>query len=215
MRPASVTGSSRHVHKHVVRLAARLARHVLPFGMRFLPLTACALLFALPAKADKFWLSDPAAQKGAPATSSPDLIHGVLLGEDADGYHIRIVGGEVVLPKKLVFKVEKDDLTLDAITKSEKDAAEALAAADKERALQQQVARKERQLKAAEAAAKRSETKPAEAAAPKAVAVDAFDPALGVAVLGRGDLMREAQLAYEATGDRSYLKALRQLRRQR
>lgn len=202
-------------HWHVVRLAAHLARRVLPFGMRFLPLSACALLFALPAKADKFWLSDPAAQKNAPASSSPDLIHGVLLAEDADGYHIRVVGGEVVLPKQLVFKVEKDDLTIDAITKSEKDSAEALAAANKERQLQQKVAREERQLKAAEAAAKKSDAKPAEASAPKTVAVATFDPTLGIALGSRGDQIREAQLAYEATGDRSYLKTVRQLRRQR
>jgi hypothetical protein len=185
--------------------------------MRYLPLIACALSFALPASAQKFWLSDPEARKNAPEASAPDLVSGVLVSEDADGYHIRVVGGEIVLPKKVVFKVEKDDaLTLDAITKSEKDAAEAVALANKERELQQQIAKKEREMKAVEAAARRSASKPADAPASKGVAVtEAFDPVVGVALVSRGDLVREMQVAYEATRDRDYLRALRQLRRLR
>lgn len=185
--------------------------------MRFLPLTACALLFALPAKADKFWLSDPAAQKNAEATS-PDILEGVLLAEDADGYHIRVVGGELVLAKKLVFKIEKDDLTVEAIVKAEKDAAEALALANKERELQQQIARKEREIRAAEATARKGGGKAAEASladAPQA-APPVFDPVLGTSLgIGRGNLLLETKLAYEQTGDRTYLRTLRQLRRMR
>jgi hypothetical protein len=47
------------------------------------------------------------------------------------------------------------------------------------------------------------------------VAPAPFDPVLGVAETGRGDVLRQTQLAFEQTGDRSYLKALRQLRRLR
>lgn len=180
--------------------------------MRILPLTACALLFALPAKADKFWLSDPAAQDPA---STPHLIHGVLLGEDADGYHVRVVGGELVLAKASVFKIEKDDLTVAAIEKSEKDAAEALALADKERTLKQQIAAKERQLKAAEAAAKKSDARAVDASAAKAAPAEGYDPVLGVAVTNRKARAAELVAAYAATGDRAFLKALRQLRRYR
>lgn len=181
--------------------------------MRFLPLTACALLFALPAKADKFWLSDPAAQKEAGA--APDLIHGVLLAEDAANYHIRIVGGEVVLSKKVVFKVEKDDLSVDAIVKAEKDGAETRALANKERELQQEIARKERQLKAVEASAKKSDSKPVDAAAPKAAPLEGYDPVLRVLVPNRADQRRELKAAYDATGDRDILTALRKFRRHR
>ncbi len=186
--------------------------------MRIFTLTACALLFTLPCKADKFWLSDPAASKNAPTDSSPDCIEGVLIAEDADGYHIRIVGGELLLAKKGVFKVEKDALTLDAIVKAEQDGAEALAAANKERGLQQQIAKKEREIKVAEAAAKKG-GQPVDGtfrktAAPAEASFDAVVDALP-AVMSRGDLLRETQLAYELTKDRSYLRALRQLRRLR
>lgn len=183
--------------------------------MRFLPLTACALLFALPAKADKFWLSDPDAQKNGVASSSPDVIEGVLLAEDADGYHIRVVGGELVLAKKRVFKVEKDGLTIDAIVKAEKDSADALALANKERELHQEIARKEREIRAVEAASRKGAAQPAEAPQPEGAAPVAFDPVLGVApaAMGRAGLLREAKVAYEQTGDRAWLRTLRQLRR--
>jgi hypothetical protein len=182
--------------------------------MRILPLTACALAFALPAKADKFWLSDPATQ---PEGSTPNYIHGVLLAEEGDAWRIRIVGGEVVLPKQAVFSVEKDDLTVDAITAAEKDAAEALAAANRERELQQEIARKERELRLAERAAKRS-AQPAEASArPVAPApAPAYDPVLDVVPpAGLAELQRAARIAFEQTGDRAYLRELRRLRRLR
>jgi hypothetical protein len=189
--------------------------------MRFLPLILpCALLFALPAKADKFWFSDPETQKNAPANSAPDMLEGVLVAEDADTYTVRIVGGEVVLAKKSVVKVEKDGLTVEQIGQSEKAAADGLAAADKERALQQDIARKERELRAAEASAKKSAAVPADASARVGGAAPAaaeFDPVLGVAPAAPGalDLLRATQAAYELTGDRAYLRALRQLRRLR
>ncbi|MFY9343103.1 MAG: hypothetical protein WAT39_11470 [Planctomycetota bacterium] len=182
--------------------------------MRILPLSVCALLFALPAKADKFWLSDPAGAKNAAAGSSPDVIEGVLLAEDADGYHIRVVGGELVLAKKSVFKVEKDGLTVDAIAKAEKAAAETLALANKERQLKQAVAKKEREVQVAEATARKGGAKPVEASAKKATAPAGFDPVIDRST-GPVDDLRSAQLAFEATRDRDYLRALRQLRRLR
>ena len=101
--------------------------------MRLIPLIVCTLLLSVPAKADKFWLEDPESHKNAAAGSSPAVIEGVLLSEDADGYHVRTVGGEVVLAKKSVFKIEKDGLTLDAIVKAEGAKAQANQAADQER----------------------------------------------------------------------------------
>lgn len=183
--------------------------------MRTLPLIACALLFAVPAKADKFWLSDPAAQKDAAAGSSPDVLEGVLLAEDADGYHIRIVGGELVLPKKAVFKIEKDGLTVDAIVKAEKDAAAALLTADRERQLLQEVARKEREIKVAEASAQRGAARPAEASAPRRDAAPAYDPVVDALVPAAGDAVLAAKLAWEQTGDRRWLVEMRRLRRAR
>jgi hypothetical protein len=183
--------------------------------MRFIPLSACALLLALPAKADKFWFSDPATAKNAPAGSSPDCLQGVLISEDATSYHIRVVGGELVLAKKSVVKVEKDGLTLENIQKSEKDAADALALANKERTLKQELDRKERELRAVEASARHGNARPVEASAPRPeVAPPTFDPVLGVA-RGVSDVATQLELKrlYEETGDQSYLTDLRRLRR--
>jgi hypothetical protein len=186
--------------------------------MRILPLTVCALVFALPAKADKFWLSDPAAQKTASAGSSPEVVDGVLISEDADNYHVRVAGGELVLPKKAVFKIEKDDLTIETIVKGEKDSAEKLALANRERVLKQQIAQKERDVRVAEASAKRSDRKAADASAkvePAAAPVAGFDPVIGRAIGPAIDPVREALLAYELTRDRAYLRLARQMRRDR
>lgn len=187
--------------------------------MRYLPLTVCALLFALPAKADKFWLSDPALEKDAAPGSSPNILEGVLIAETDEAYQVRIVGGEVFLPKKSVFKVEKDGLTVDTIAKAEKDSAEALAAANRERQLQAEIKKGERQVRAAEASARRS-ARPAEASASRRDVAPApaptYDPVLDVAQqLPVVDPQVAAKLAFEQTGDRAYLKLMRQLRRSR
>jgi hypothetical protein len=188
--------------------------------MRYLPLLIGALLFAAPAKADKFWLSDPKAQANAAEGSSPNLIEGVLLAEDEDGYHVRVEGGEILLPKKTVFKVEKDGLTLDAIVAAEKDKQAALERANAERRLAQQTARAEREIRAAEATARRR-ARAVEADVSRdggeRVEPQGFDPVLGVATGGNtdADLMRDAQIAWSLTKDRRYLKLLRQLRRLR
>ena len=219
MERASLTGACRPVHRRARGPAVTWRSACYPSSMRFLPLTACALLFALPAKADKFWLSDPAAEKNATAGSSPNVVDGVLIAESDEGYHVRIVGGEILLPKKSVFKIEKDGLTLDSIVKAEKDAAEALAAANRERELTQATARKAREIQVLEAAARRG-GRAVDAALPPA-SVDqgpVFDPVLGVVRTGglsQGDLLADAQLAYELTKDRRYLRVVRQLRRLR
>lgn len=184
--------------------------------MRFLPLTACALLFALPAKADKFWLSDPAADKQASEGSSPNVVEGVLVAESDEGYHVRIVGGEVLLPKKLVHKIEKDGLSLDAIVKAEQDAKEKLATANRERELEQSAAKKAREIQVLEASARRGGGASEAVVAPAAVDGPVFDPVVGV-VRGasNNDLLADAQIAYELTKDRRYLRVIRQLRRLR
>lgn len=196
-----------------------MASAVLDSGMRLIPLLIGAALFCAPAKADKFWLSDPQAEKdNAAAGSSPNLIEGVLIAESDEGYHVRIVGGEVLLPKASVYKIEKDDLTLDAIVDAEKDAKAAGERADVERRLAQEAASVERERQAAEASM-RPEARAVDAAAsarPTPVA-PAFDAVLGVApvVIDQLQLMRAARAQWNLTRDRQYLKQLRRLRRMR
>jgi hypothetical protein len=195
-----------------------LAHRVLGLGMRYLILPLSALLFAVPAKADKFWLSDPAAEKNTPAGSSPNIIEGVLVAESDEGYHVRVVGGEILLPKTSVFRIEKDDLSLDAIVAAEQESQAAGERANEERRLAQAAEQRERELRAVEASLTRSDVRAREASVTLAPRVG-FDPVLGVATEGnmmpQGELIRDVQLAYTLTKDRRYLKVLRQLRRLR
>ena len=193
------------------------------FRMRFFTLTVSALLLCVPAKADKFWLADPKAESSAPEGSSPNYIEGVLIAESDEGYHVRMVGGEILLPKQSVHKIEKDSLSLDDIVKAEADAAKASEQANEERLRGQAIRRKEREIRIAEAAARRS-ARAADAVVtgrpqqPFANSVPGFNPVLGI--FGDGGLdhfaqMREAKAAWRLTRDRRYLTLLRQLRRLR
>lgn len=186
--------------------------------MRFLPLTACALLFALPAKADKFWLAET-SNTPANQASTPNFVEGVLMEETDGMYVLRVVGGEMRLPKSSVSKVEKDGLTIGAIEQAEKAAAEKLALQNRERELEQSAAKKAREIQVLEASARRS-AKPADAVvapAPDVPPAPVFDPVIGVArgVVPASDLLADAQIAYELTKDRRYLRIIRQLRRLR
>jgi hypothetical protein len=187
--------------------------------MRTLPFVVLALALQAPAKADKFWLSDPAAKQQATEGSSPAMIEGVLIAESDEGYHVRIVGGEVLLPKKAVFRIEKDGLSVEAIVQQELALAKAQAAAPAAAEAAPATATKRsgrRQAKAAEAAARKA-SEPA-TPAPAAVEPPAYDPVLHRATPAPGttthaELMAEAQLAWTLTRDRRYMTLLRRLRR--
>ena len=127
-----------------------------PLAMRYLPLIAGVLLICAPAKADKFWLTDPKDEQNAAAGSSPNLIEGVLVAEDEEGYHVRVEGGQILLPKASVFKVEKDDLTIDAIVKAETDSKQVGEDANQDRRATQATQKRQRDVRIAEASASRS-----------------------------------------------------------
>ena len=177
------------------------------------------LLFCAPAKADKFWLTDPKSEQNATAGSSPNIIQGFLLSEEDDGYHIRVEGGQIVLAKKLVFHIEKGELTIDAILQAEADSQKKLDESNRQRVAAQKSERRSRERRFAEASAKRSGQ--AVAASSRRIenvpaSLDEFDPVLGLANdNSQYALMRDAKLAWRQTKDRRYLKMLRQLRRLR
>ncbi|MFT4840109.1 MAG: hypothetical protein ACI8UD_001417 [Planctomycetota bacterium] len=187
--------------------------------MRYLPLIAGVLLICAPAKADKFWLTDPKSEQNTAAGSSPNLIQGVLVAEDDDGYHVRTEGGEILLPKSSVFKIEKDDLTIDAIVKAEKDAKQDGQTANESRRAAQASQKRMRDVRIEDASMTES-AQVVEASTPLSDVLAApagFDPILGVA---RGfnsqyAMMYDAQAAWTLTQDRRYLQLLRQLRRMR
>ena len=189
--------------------------------MRYLPLIAGVLLICAPAKADKFWLSDPKAAQNAPAGSSPNFIEGVLIDENREEYHVRVSGGELVLRKTSVFKVEKDDLSLEAIVKAEIDSKQAGKLANQQRNQHQALASEIREVKTALAAARRSartvEASSTRPEARRAAQGTRFDPIVGT-TNGFDDnyiLMRDAEIAWSLTKDRRYLRIIRKLRRLR
>ena len=185
--------------------------------MRLIPLMLGAALFAAPAKADKFWLSDPKAEANAPAGSSPNVIEGVLIAESDEGYHVRIVGGEILLPKASVFKIEKDGLTLNAIVDAENRAKDKGARDNEERRLAQQIAAQERTVQIAEASARR-EARVLEAVENSNRVAAGFDPVIGRAtpmLLTDAERIAELKRLFRVTRDRSYLRQLRRLRRLR
>lgn len=185
--------------------------------MRLLAAVVCALCCAVPAKADTFWFAEPSSQAEAEANAVRDCVRGALLSEDADHYVVRVVGGEITLAKKSVVRVEKDDLTVEAIAKMEADAAEALAQADAERRMRQSAATARRDVAAAEASIGRAEAVEDRASAPASAPLPApgFDPVLRAMRTNatKQQLVREATLAFAQTGDRDLRRLMRQLRR--
>ncbi|MEC8251742.1 MAG: hypothetical protein VYA51_13760 [Planctomycetota bacterium] len=178
--------------------------------MRLPLLCATALFFAAPAHADRFWLTDPEdAAKAAPG-SSPAVIEGVLLADEGGYYQIRVVGGELRVPKAAVFKVESDAQTLETLAAAEAAGQQQRAQDDRERRERQ------RSRRAGRGRAPRARVAEASFSRPEAPA-RSFDPVLGVSSTDNGSLqrMQEAKRAFAQTRDRRYLKLLRRLRRMR
>lgn len=174
--------------------------------MRILLLLSVALALCAPAKADKFWLEDPANAAKSAEGSTPLYLQGVLLGE-ADGfYEIRVEGGTLRLPKASVHRIDKDALTVAAIESAEQGQHEALASADNQRQ-QAQAARTVRRSVVAEA-------REASVSVDDVGAAPAFDPVLGVLRVDR-DPLAELRLRFPEGRDRNERKVLRQLRRLR
>ncbi|MCA8964424.1 MAG: hypothetical protein H6838_16025 [Planctomycetes bacterium] len=181
--------------------------------MRTIPLLLGVLALAAHAKADKFWLEDPAVAAKAAEGSSAAVIEGVLVAEKDGVYEIRTVGGTLFLPKANVFRVDRDDLTVAKVEQAEKDAAGALDAANQERRMVAEANTRARSLRAVEASARKAD-------APAAVqpADAGFDAVLGVSLdqnVNNASVRLQLRNAYAQTRDRSYLKTLRQLRRMR
>lgn len=174
--------------------------------MRILLLMTVAMALCAPAKADKFWLEDPANAAKSAEGSTPLYLQGVLLGE-ADGYYeIRVEGGTLRLPKASVHRIDKDALTVAEVDAAEQDRRDALASADAER----------QQLLAARTVRRNVvvEAREASVSTDDVGAVPAFDPVLGVVRVDR-DPLAELRLRFPEGRDRNERKVLRQLRRLR
>lgn len=187
-------------------------------------LLALGLLLQPSAAPDKFWTSMP--PDGAIEGQKPSFVEGVLLDEDATHYHVRVAGGEVWIAKARVVRVEKDDLTVEAIAAAEQAAKDARKADAPSEPNAGEAAPKADPVAAVEADAKPQVATPVEATAPpiepvpaEDVAEPRFDPIrgrFGPSTAGaRSAQLRELEATYAATKDRDVLKQLRQLRRMR
>ena len=135
---------------------------------------------------------------------------GVLLAEEGGYYQIRVIGGEVRIPKAAVFKVESDAQTLETLAAAEAAGQEQRAQDDRERRERQ------RSRRASRGRAPRARVAEASFSRPEAPA-RRFDPVVGVSSTDNGHLqcMQDAERAFAQTRDRRYLKLLRRLRRMR
>lgn len=150
-----------------------------------------SLTLAPSAHADRFYLGsqEDVDRMTAEEGSEPDVVEGVLLKEEGDNYVIRVEGGEITIPKAMVFKVDKDDLSVADLEGRENDAVGRLAEANAARQEMQAVALSEKlasysNLRAAEAAARAEEARAVNAAlltAPGAAAgIGVYDPVLDI-----------------------------------
>ncbi len=187
-------------------------------------LTVLAALSTPNANPDTFWVL---AQKGSEAQP----IRGALIAEDATHYHVRVEGGELWLEKAMVQRVEKDDLTVEAIQQKEQEkrqkAAEPAPAAA-------EATTQPAEARAVEAAGgehakaeKPTEPKPAPAAQPEPLATQEsateegprYDPILhrinGTAAMQASMRLEELRVAYRQTRSPELRKELRRARRGR
>lgn len=170
---------------------------------------------------DKFWFEAPEAAQVE--GSAPACVEGVLLDETDDAYHVRVVGGEVWLPKAQVVKVEKDRLTIQRIERAEQKAAEdaAKAAAASPPATGEagldEIAAEDAAPPCCDPQQELAVVEEFVEAAP--VVPPYYDPVLHVLRVDPAcsdwTLIRDLELAYEVTRDRTYLKLLRVMRRLR
>lgn len=187
-------------------------------------LTVLASLHAPNANPDTFWVL---AQKGAEAQP----IRGALVAEDATHYHVRVEGGELWLEKAMVQRVEKDDLTVEAIQQREQEkrqkAAEPAPAAAEATAQPTEARAVEAAGGEPAKAEKPTEPKPAPAAQPEPLAPQEpateegprYDPILhrmnGGASLQAALRLEELRVAYRQTRSPELRKELRRARRGR
>ncbi|MGE3174783.1 MAG: hypothetical protein AB7O97_19290 [Planctomycetota bacterium] len=170
---------------------------------------------------DKFWFEAPEAAQVE--GSAPAFVEGVLLDETDDAYHVRVVGGEVWLPKAQVVKVEKDRLTTQRIERAEQKAAEDAQKAAAESAPPagegevDEVATEVAEPPCCDPHEELAVVEEFVATAP--VVPPHYDPVLHVLRVDPAcsdwTLIRDLELAYEVTRDRTYIKLLRVMRRLR
>ncbi len=91
-----------------------------------------SLALASTASADRFFVGTPESE--AKLAHGANYIEGVLIRTTDEEYVIRILNGEIRLPKSMVYKIEQDGLTVEQLEKREADRAATAAEANVRRA---------------------------------------------------------------------------------
>ena len=84
--------------------------------MKFIPHLALIPLLSLAvsqqARADEFHFGTAERAAKMVEGSNPDMVRGVLIEQRGNNLVIRVVGGEISVPRSLVYKIVKDDLSV-------------------------------------------------------------------------------------------------------
>jgi hypothetical protein len=190
--------------------------------MRTTTIAAMAAVLLSPlARADKFHFGE--APKHPVEGSEPAVIEGVLVSEDAYSFHIRVLGGQITIERRLVTSVEKDGLTIAELERQEAAAQRRWNQAERQRAEAQEADAQRARAEATDATMSRQgqggqDQAPAQASQPEVlVPVEpVYDPVLHTATgsqMGDRRLLRELEFAYGLTHDHRYIKLIRRLRR--
>lgn len=139
-------------------------------------LLAAGLGLSQPALADRFYFGD-AQTESKIEDGTADYVDGVLVHAEDGMFTIRVVGGVLEIPETMVYKIERDMLTVKAIQSREQDQAEELARANASRqAWQAERDRARRERAEARRALEEIEAELAEEEAEPEAPAPAYDP---------------------------------------
>lgn len=186
------------------------------FHLALVPLLSLA--FGQDIKADEFHFGSAETASKMAEGSSPDMLRGVLLRREGNMLVIRIVGGEITVPRSSIYKIVNDDLSVANIVDFEMASAQQLAEANQARLEWQADEAAERLTRTRDARAREAELEEERAREFEEVEIDVpstFDPILDIAGGSSADFVMGQAIQTELGGyiRRSIQRSMRSLRR--
>ncbi|MHC5062525.1 MAG: hypothetical protein ACYTG5_00965 [Planctomycetota bacterium] len=184
--------------------------------LALIPLLSLAIGHEL--KADEFHFGSAEAAAKMAEGSNPDMVRGVLLRREGNMLVIRIVGGEISVPRSSVYKIVNDDLSVADIVDFEMASAQQLAESNHARLMRQADEAAERLGRIRDARAREAELDAARAESYEEVEVTApstFDPIIGIDTGSADDFATSLAMQKELGGyiRRHIQRSMRSLRR--
>lgn len=186
------------------------------FKLALIPLLSLA--FGQSLKADEFHFGSADAASKMAEGSNADMIRGVLQRREGNMLVIRIVGGEIMVPRSSVYKIVNDDLSVADIVDYEMASAQQLAEANQARLKQQADEAAERLGRIRDARAREAELDSARTINVEEMefsAPSSFDPIIGIDTGSEGDFAASLAMQKELGGylRRHIQRSMRSLRR--